>query len=68
MNRKAQLEANIALFTAYEEYKKLSAEAVRFHVAKANNNDRLPLSMWREWREWKKRLRAADQKLEKYYR
>jgi hypothetical protein len=68
VKRKAGLEANIALFNAYEDYKKLSAEAIKFEMAKLHNNDRLPLSMWREWREWKKRLRAADERLEKFYK
>jgi predicted MarR family transcription regulator len=68
VKQKARGEANIALMGAYEAYKQLAAEGMRFHVAKANNHDRLPLHMWREWRDWKKRLAEVDRRIEKYYR
>ena len=68
LSRKAGLEANAALFKAYEEYRKLSAEAARFVVAKSQNNDMLPMHLWREHREWKKRLHAADKELERFYK
>ena len=68
LSRKAHLEANLALFKAYEDYKKLAGEAARFHVAKAQNNDMLPLGLHKEWRDWKKRLRQADRDLERFYK
>ena len=68
LNRKSQHEAEVALLGYANALKQLAAESTRFELAKAQNNDKLPLHMWREWREWKKRLRAADQEFEKFYR
>jgi len=66
--KKSQEEANVALMGAYLAYKQLAKEGVQFELAKAQNQDRLPLHMWRDWRNWKKRLREVDRRLEKYYR
>jgi hypothetical protein len=68
LSRKAQQEVEAAQILHLHELRQLQAEELRFKLAKAQNKNMLPITMWSDWEQWRKKLWDVDRRYSKYYK